>query len=249
MAGTCIGGPDMIRLQENEPWRLSPSDLTFLYDECPRCFWLKVAQGFPRPRTPFPKVFTLLDAYTKDYFATKRTEEISPALPPGRVLCGDRWVRSRPLEVPGHPRPVQLRGRIDTALAFDDGSFGIIDFKTAVPKDHHVGFYGRQLHSYALAAENAARGSLELRSVSRIGLLSVEPLGMTEDGAGVAYYAEPRLIEVPRDDDAFLAFLSGVLFLLTHRDPPDPSPGCEFCRYVQAGAVSLLTNIYGDDSG
>ena len=224
-----------------------PSDLTFLYEECPRCFWLKVTQGSARPRTPFPKIFTLLDGYTKDHFATKRTEEISPRLAPGRVLCGDRWVKSRPLEVPGHTRPIQLRGRIDTALIFDDGTYGIIDFKTTEPKDVHVGFYGRQLHSYALAAEHAAKGSLELGSVSLIGLLSVEPVGMTGHDGGVAYLAEPHFIEVPRDDDAFLAFLSGVLFVLEREEPSEASQRCEFCRYMQAGAVALLTNLYGGE--
>lgn len=238
----------MASVQAGEPWKLSPSDLTFLWEECRRCFWLKVAQGFSRPRTPFPKIFTLLDAQTKDHFSTKGTQEISPSLPPGRVLCGGRGVRSGPLEIPGHIRPVQLRGQIDSALAFDDGTFGIIDFKTTEPKDHHIGLYGRQLHAYAVAAENPARGSLRLPVVSLIGLLCVEPVGMTSQEESLAYLAEPRFIEVPRDDDAFLTFLSGVLLLLEREEPPDASPACGFCRYIGAGAVSFLTNIYGHES-
>ncbi len=29
--------------------KLSPGDLTFLWDECPRCFYLKVIMGINRP--------------------------------------------------------------------------------------------------------------------------------------------------------------------------------------------------------
>ena len=38
------------------PIKLTPSMLTFLWDECRRCFWLH-ARGLPRPRMPFPSVF------------------------------------------------------------------------------------------------------------------------------------------------------------------------------------------------
>ena len=235
----------MRSVYEPPPWRLSPSDLTFLWEECRRCFWLKVAGGLPRPRAPFPRIFGVLDSQTKEFFSSRRTEDISPDLPPGGVYCGDRRVRSRPLEVPGHPRKVLLRGRIDTALAFDDGTFGIVDFKTTEPKDHHVGLYGRQLHSYTLAAESPARGSLALPGVSVLGLLCVEPVGVDGHDEGVAFYGDPQWIGIPRDDDAFLAFLLQVLLLLDRDVPPDPDPECQFCRYLAAGSISLLTGLYG----
>ncbi len=239
----------MESVSDGDAWALSPSDLTFLYEECQRCFWLKVAGSLPRPRAPFPRIFGLIDRQTKEFFSGKRTEEISSELPPGRVLCGDRWVRSRPLEIPGHRRPVFLRGRIDTALTFDDGTFGIIDFKTTDPKSEHLSLYGRQLHSYALAAENAKRGSLQLKRVSIIGLLCVEPVGVAGHDEGVAYYGEPHWIEIARDDDAFLAFLSQVLFLLEQDSPPAPTPGCPFCTYIAAGSLALFTGMFGNSQG
>ncbi|MDP9342525.1 MAG: PD-(D/E)XK nuclease family protein [Actinomycetota bacterium] len=224
--------------------RLAPSDLTFLWAECPRCFWLKVKGVLKRPSAPFPKIFTRLDHQTKDYFFGKRTEEMAEGLRPGRVAFGDRWVRSGPLEVPGHRIPVVLAGRIDTALSFDDGSFAIVDFKTAEPRDEHVPFYGRQLHCYALAAENPAAGTLRLHPVSTLGLLCIEPISMVGLEDGVAYRAESHFLEVPRDDDAFMAFLSQVLFLLERPEPPDAAPGCSFCSYLAAGSLVLLTGLY-----
>jgi hypothetical protein len=236
-------------LLPGEPWKLSPSDLTFLFDECARCFWLKVARGFARPRTPFPRIFGLLDSHAKEHFAGARTELLAPDLTPGRVIHGDRGVRSEPLTVPGHRRPVQLRGRLDSAVAFDDGSFGIIDFKTTEPKPHHVGLYGRQLHSYALATERPARGSLRFSCVKMIGLLCLEPVGLADVDGGLGYLADAHFIEIPRDDDAFLGFLSRVLQVLESPDPPEPADACEFCRYLNAGAVSMLVNLYGHDLG
>jgi len=35
-------------------WFLSPTDLSFLWQECPRCLYRKVVLGQPRPRAPFP---------------------------------------------------------------------------------------------------------------------------------------------------------------------------------------------------
>jgi hypothetical protein len=225
--------------------RLAPSDLTFLWDECQRCFWLKVKGVLKRPSAPFPKIFTRLDGQTKDYFFGKRAEEMASKLKPGRIAFGDRWVRSAPLQVPGHEMQVSLHGKIDTALVFDDATFGIIDFKTSEPKAEHVLFYSRQLHAYALAAERPAPGALELSQVSQLGLLVVEPVAMIGLDDGVAYKGISHFLEIDRDDDVFLAFLSQALYVLETTEPPNAAPGCSYCRYLAAGSLVLLTGSYG----
>lgn len=225
--------------------KLAPSDLTFLWDECRRCFWLKARGVLKRPSAPFPKVFTMLDNQTKDFFFGKRAEEMAEGLRPGHVAFGDRWVRSRPLHVPGHETQVKLQGKIDTALSFDDGSYGIIDFKTSSPKSEHVPFYGRQLHSYALAAENPAEGALELSAVTMLGLLCVEPMAMISVGDAVAYKGATHFLEIERDDDAFMAFLSQVLYVLEAPEPPAAAPKCGYCSYLASGSLVLLTGSYG----
>src|SRR5207244_1317347 len=123
-------------------------------------------------------------------------------------------VRSQPLLVPGHDTPVLLGGRFDTAFGFDDGSYGLVDYKTSDPKSDHVRRYGRQLHAYVLAAENPAPGNLMLKTVTQMGLLCVEPVAMVAAPTGVAYAAIPKWVEIERDDAAFLAFLSRVLDVL-----------------------------------
>ena len=225
--------------------KLAPSDLTFLWGECPRCFWMKARGVLKRPSAPFPKVFTLLDNQTKDFFFNKRSNEMAHGLRPGRVAFGDRWVRSRPLAVPGHDVRVTLQGKIDTALAFDDDSYGIIDFKTSSPKPEHVPFYGRQLHSYALAAEHPAEGALDLAPITQLGLLCVEPLAMIGVDDAVAYKGRTHFLEIERDDDAFMAFLAQVLYLLTAPVPPSPAPRCGYCRYLATGSLVILTGSFG----
>lgn len=225
--------------------KLAPSDLTFLWDECQRCFWLKAKGVLKRPSAPFPKIFTRLDGQTKDYFFGKRAEDMAEGLHAGRVAFGDRWVRSAPLAVPGHDVGVVIGGRIDTALAFDDGTYGVIDFKTSEPKPEHVMFYGRQLHSYALAVENPAPGALELSPVTQLGLLCVEPIAMVDLDGDVAYKGSSHFLEIERDDDAFMAFLSQVLYLLERPEPPERAPGCSYCSYLAAGSLVVLTGSYG----
>jgi hypothetical protein len=225
--------------------KLAPSDLTFLFDECPRCFWYKVRGILKRPSAVFPKIFTKIDGQTKDFFYGKRAEQMAEGVRPGRVAFGDRWVRSRPLHVPGHHARVQLAGIIDTALALDDQSFAVIDFKTSQPKPEHTAFYGRQLHSYALAAENPAEGALELSPVSQLGLLCVEPTAMVGLDDGVAYKGVATFLEIERDDGAFMAFLSRVLYVVENPEPPAAAPKCSYCRYLAAGSLVLLTGMTG----
>jgi hypothetical protein len=67
-------------------FKLSPSDLTFLYSECPRCFYLKVKEGLSRPRGIMPTIFIKIDGIMKDHFEGKSPRDIDPSLPTGKVI-------------------------------------------------------------------------------------------------------------------------------------------------------------------
>ena len=56
---------------------LAPSDFAFLWDECPRCFYLKVVRKQGRPRTPFPKVFGTIDRAMKSFYMGQRAESLA----------------------------------------------------------------------------------------------------------------------------------------------------------------------------
>jgi hypothetical protein len=220
-------------------WKLSPSDLTFLWDDCKRCFYLKVVHDFKRPWSPFPKIFNRIDKLMKEHFEGKSTKEISEYLPAGKVKFGEKWVTSQPVTIPGQRGTCFIRGKFDTVVAFDDGTFGIVDFKTSEPKPTHVDFYSRQLHAYAHALENPAPGSLSLAPITKLGLLCVEPTAMDyTDFNKVAYIGDVSWMECPRDDKAFFDFLGQVLAVLENDSPPDANPSCAYCQYRDAARGS-----------
>ena len=68
------------------PIKLSPSDLTFLFDDCKRCFYEKVKNNNPRPSTPFPKMFNTIDNLMKLHYEGKSTKEISRELEEGHLF-------------------------------------------------------------------------------------------------------------------------------------------------------------------
>ena len=223
----------------NKTWKLSPSDLTFLWDECPRCFYLKVVHGFNRPFSPFPKIFNQIDKLMKAFFEGKPTAEISMALPDGKVRFGEKWVASDLIELPRRRASCYIKGKFDTVVEFSDGSFGVVDFKTSEARPEHVNFYSRQLHAYAYALEHAAEGNLRLVPVSRLGLLCVEPVAMDRTSQGqIAYLGKITWQECPKDEGQFLGFLDQVLAVLEQPSPPNSGPECAYCKYRQSARTN-----------
>jgi hypothetical protein len=216
-------------------WILNPSDFAFLWEECKRCFYLKVVSNFRRPRSLMPRIFTIIDAQMKEHYAGKRTSGAMPYLPPGVIDSSASWVQSVPLPVTGHTSTCTIRGKLDTVVRFDEGAYGVIDFKTSGTRSQHVPFYGRQLHAYAFALENAASGNLSLSPVSKLGLIVFEPDAFSNgiDRPG-SLTGSVNWIEIIRDDSGFVAFLKEVLDFLELPNPPAASPSCEWCQYREA---------------
>ena len=213
-------------------YKLSPSDLTFLFDGCKHCFVLKVRFGIPQPSIPIPAVFSRIAGLQKDYYSGKRTEEFCPELPPGTVKYGEEWVRSKTIEMSGRECTCFISGRFDIVAEPDDQSFAILDFKTGNPSEEKSTMYARQLQAYAIALENPAEGALKLSPISRLGLLYFMP-EKCEQSAPDRQVLEGGMawVEIERDDAAFRAFLEEVVALL---DGPIPQPQpetCDWCRY------------------
>ncbi len=217
-------------------YKLSPSQLTFAWDECPRCFYLKAVLGIERPPQPFPKIFTRIDALMKRLFEGQPTSTLSPELPAGRVALQGKWVTSAPISFPGLSASCYIKGAFDSVLAFDDGSYAVIDFKTSSPSPDHVGFYGRQLSAYAYALEHPGEKALHLSPVTRLGLCYLEPRDLRPGAGWQELVFENAAVwqELPKDEAQFLAFMRQVLELLSLPEPPPASPECGFCAYRQA---------------
>ena len=214
--------------------RLSPSDLTFLYDGCKHCFVLKVKHGISQPSIPIPGIFSIIASLQKDYYSDMRTEDFCPNLPPGVVTHGEKWVRSKPISLEGCKSTFFINGRFDVVATFDDGSYGVLDFKTGNPNEEKTNLYSRQLHSYALALENPAEGAIKLTPISKLGLLYFAP-----DDCELISVTRQSLqgnldwIEIPRNDDSFYGFLQEVVQLLDGPLPPPDPENCDWCAYKE----------------
>ncbi len=74
-------------------YKLSPSDLTFSYEGCKRCFYQKVVNNITQPSIPLPSIFSKIAGLLKNHYDGKPTSELHINLPHGIVSHGEEWVR------------------------------------------------------------------------------------------------------------------------------------------------------------
>jgi hypothetical protein len=215
-------------------YKLSPSDFAFLWEECKCCFYLKVVRGFDRPRMAFPSIFGAIDRAMTACYNGMHAQAIATGMPAGIIRFGQKWVRSQPIPVGTEGRTCCISGRLDALIELEDNTWGVIDFKTSKAHGPRIPLYSRQLHAYAYALENPARGPLAFGPVTTLGLLVFEPASFVHNTDETADL-KGRLtwVEMRRDDAAFIDFLGQVIAVLSQPEPPDPAPGCPWCAYRQ----------------
>jgi hypothetical protein len=167
----------------------------------------------------------------KNYLSGKLTSQVMNTMPGGRFDYAERWVESLAIVIPGRSSTCFFRGRFDNVLHLENGSYGVVDLKTAPRNADHIPLYSRQLHAYAWSLENPAPRKLGLRPIERLGLLVFEPQDFSNGVLSKGTLAGSLTwIEVVRDDNAFMTLLADVVDLL---DSPAPAAaiGCGWCRY------------------
>lgn len=214
-------------------YKLSPSDLTFSYEGCKRCFYLKVVKGISQPSIPLPSIFTKIASLLKDHYDGKRTDELHTELPTGVVSLGEKYVKSMPIELPNHDSTCYISGRFDIVISFDDGTYGVIDFKTGNPSRESVNLYRRQLQAYAYALEHPAPHALALAPITKLGLLYFYPSSINQQSIQrLNYETDITWIEIEKDEDNFLQFVNDVLNVLELPEAPAHSQDCPWCHYI-----------------
>ena len=215
-------------------YRLSPSDLTFSYEGCKRCFYLKVVNGISQPSIPIPSIFSKIAGLLKDHYTGKHTSELHPNLPPGIITHGEKDVMSQIIQLPNHDDTCYIRGRFDIVISFEDGTFGVINFKTSSPSQSSTNMYSRQLHAYAYALEHAALHALSLYPVTKMGLVYFYPSSVTQQNPERIFYeSEIVWIEIEKKEDKFIKFIDEVLTVIESPTVPPHSPSCQWCGYLQ----------------
>ncbi|MFC2034573.1 PD-(D/E)XK nuclease family protein [Chloroflexota bacterium] len=194
---------------------------------------MKVVHGIAQPSTPLPSIFSKIAGLLKNHYDGKHTGELHVNLPPGIVSHGEKGVRSQTIKLPNRKSTCYINGRFDIVVSFEDGTYGVIDFKTSNPSKDSARMYSRQLHAYAYALEHPALGKLALSPVSKLGLLYFYPDNISQRGIErLSYEAEIIWIEIEKDERGFLKFIDEVLDVLELPEAPKHSPGCQWCGYI-----------------
>lgn len=147
--------------------KVPPSTLSFLWNDCPRCFHLQYTAGIRQPGV-FPQILNQVHNIIADATMGMNIQELIPGAKPGRVMgkAGtEKSVESKPVG------DCYISGRLDKLIQFDDGTVGIFDTKTTNNIERHASKYSYQLNAYAHALENPAKGSPV--DVSELWLLGV----------------------------------------------------------------------------
>lgn len=215
-------------------FKLSPSDFAFLYEGCKRCFYLKVVHGISQPSIQLPGIFSKIASLLKNHYSGRRTQELHKDLPPGVISYGEKYVTSKPIQFSTKTSACYINGRFDIVVEFDDGTFGVIDFKTSNPREEHPILYGRQLHAYAYALENPQDGALSLSPITKLGLLYFHPQKTVQrenEIEKLLYEADIHWVGISKNQDNFLNFVSEMLGVLELPTPPNGSGNCAWCNY------------------
>ena len=209
----------------NSPYKLSPSDFRYLWEDCKHCFYLKVKKGINQPSIGIPGVFMKMNSLLQKDIEGVNLKDINPNLPSGVIEKKEGYLKSKPIPPTNNSF---ISGRFDIISKLDDGTYAIVDFKISDPTEEKVQKFTHQLHAYKFALENPQEG--EKKNVSKMGLVIVAPEQIGFKNGFVYFKSTPQWFEIKEDMDGFLNFIENVNAVL-NSEPPQPTPECKWCIY------------------
>ena len=223
--------------------KLSPSDFAFLYEDCKRCFYLKVVKEIRQPSKPMAAIFTKIDKQEKVAFQDVIMSTLADGLPDGQIVKSDKWVTSTYINYPEFDYRQFIFGQVDSIMQMPDKSYKIIDFKTSsIKKENddgtaskHMKLYKRQLHAYAYALENPMyeyERFLEPGEISGMGLITFDPdqgFKVDNESNGILK-GSFKWEEITYEPNKFIGFMGKMAQLLANPEIPDFNPDCPYCK-------------------
>ena len=209
----------------NSPYKLSPSDFRYLWEDCKHCFYLKVKRGINQPSIGIPGVFMKMNSLLQKDIEGVNLKDINANLPSGVIETKEGYLKSKPIPPTNNSF---ISGRFDIISKLDDGTYAIVDFKISDPTEEKVQKFTHQLHAYKFALENPQEG--ERKNVSKMGLVIVAPEQIGFKNGFVYFKSTPQWFEIKEDMDGFLNFIENVNAVL-NSEPPQPTPECKWCIY------------------
>ncbi len=224
-----------ITLREGARAFISPSDLTFGWDNCHRCLWLYYNHQVKAPMF-MPLVGDLAEMQEQSCIG-KTASDLNANMPEGKVFKHAGWVVSKPIEVDGVVTPFAVRGKYDLLMEHPDGTFGIVDCKFQANPSDKSKFYAVQLEAYSFALENPAKDAPI--KVSTAGLLVWSPVKVRGNSSGnFGLELSCNWFPTPRSPELIASRLSDFIKMITGPVPPAKS-NCEQCKYIDTRSEIL----------
>ncbi len=210
---------------------ISPSDFAFLWTRDPYGFYEKYYHQIKRPKANLPHVISEIDGCMKGSLDGKNLQSLDKSLPDCKIILSDSWVQSKPIIV--GDMEVVIRGRIDAALDFHDGTYGVIDYKASNKNGLSMHGYTRQLQGYAYALMNNDSRDVHLSPISRLGVLQYRPDKFSILGNGkAALEGQIEWIEIENDIADFARFIIEEVIPFLKREDMQPQEQDPWMNYV-----------------
>lgn len=226
----------------DDPIRISAKNLGALAlpGSCPRCNWLKLRLGHKLPYQIFPGIFSSIDGFTKRVVHAYFDEHGAPPAwldPLGTIVCYREPPHFSKFNMLNEDHGVLLTGAADGILVRDDGSFVIVDYKTAKfseAQDKLLPMYEVQLNAYAAIGERCG-----FAPVTGLALIYMEPMtdGQTcfegqccEYGFDMGFSA--HVLPVDLNPNLLGPLLAQTRELFESLGPPAGRSGCKDCSLL-----------------
>ncbi len=213
-------------------YTISPTSLR-IFEECPRCFWLRFNKGIKRPNIPFPSLPSGIDRVVKEYFDSYRAKKNLPLELKG--LKGtklfkdfeklDEWrTAGKGLRWDDKKGNI-VRGALDDLLE-KNKKLIVLDYKTrGFPvKEDTAGYSKTQLEVYTMLLNKIGYETQDYAY-----LLFYYPKNV--EGSNVISF-HTDLVKVDVSVKNAESIVKKALKTLKGK-MPDRSEGCEYCRWAE----------------
>jgi len=207
-----------------------------MLDFCPRCFWLERYLG----KTPsvFPGIFSTLDSVSKKATHLAFDEADRPpkwlAVENAVEVERDSLYYKLPVEVGNWI----LKGYPDDILKLEDGSYHIIDYKTAKyteRQDELLPIYNVQLNVYAFLAKKYG-----LEPISKLSLIYCDPQSTLDNYDEFKLSFKTHRLDIEIDEKIVFELLVRAREILDSPAPPKSRSGCKWlCYWLENSMESL----------
>ena len=235
--------------------KFSPSSLTYI--NCKRCFYLSYNYGI-NYSGGFPGVFSTFDISHKKRFQNLSTKEMFSKLPDGKfyktVNAEDAKIRKKnqeaqfkEMELPSFiksailkdnkSREFFLAGKPDLVVKFDNGTYGILDFKTT-SEDDKTQAYKHQLEAYAQIFQTPGSTGIaktpKLFPISYMGLIQFTPKDIFEHN-DLNYKQNFNInhYQLNRNKNDFYNHITSLIDIIVEKKIPAFNSRCSICVDTQ----------------